>query len=411
MGLDIVELVLTLAGELGVEIPGAAARRMRTPRDVIEWLVAAQERGRLFQSPPRRPGWFVTNHMHWPDPAAIPPVLTREAIAESVRRIVIEQPGIRPEDYREGRAGEGRLQRGSQQLAKARRHGATPEADIEATPAPSADLADSPVPGPGPPADGTARPGPTRPGALNVRRRGASGGAEGSAVPAGRSPVDRADAFHLIRPDMNDLRPPSLLCLAAAAALFWTGCTSGVKNPSGVPVTVMKPDEQGFVAGTGIESQDLVAVTDKMARSVLNTAEIRNFAGGPPRVALLPVNNETRFAINKDIFLTRVRVQLNSKANGQVRFLAREALADLEKERQMKREGSLTSTTDPNVQEFKGANFFLTGKLSGLTTKTKAGTSDYILYSFQLIDARTSDILWEDSVEVKKQGLEDAAYR
>ena len=210
---------------------------------------------------------------------------------------------------------------------------------------------------------------------------------------------------------MNDLRPLSLLSLAAAAALFGTGCASGVKNPSGVPVTVMKPDEQGFVAGTGIESQDLVAVTDKMARSVLNTAEIKNFAGGPPRVALLPVNNETRFAINKDIFLTRIRVQLNSKANGQVRFLAREALADLEKERQLKREGSLTSTTNPNVQEFKGADFFLTGKLSGLTTKAKAGTSDYILYSFQLIDARTSDILWEDSAEVKKQGLEDAAYR
>ena len=45
------------------------------------------------------------------------------------------------------------------------------------------------------------------------------------------------------------------------------GCASGVKNPSGVPVTVLKPDEQGFVAGSGIESQDLVAVTDKMARS------------------------------------------------------------------------------------------------------------------------------------------------
>jgi hypothetical protein len=28
-----------------------------------------------------------------------------------------------------------------------------------------------------------------------------------------------------------------------------------------------------------------------------------------------------------------------------------------------------------------------------------------------LIDARTSDIIWEDSAEIKKQGLEDAAYR
>ena len=42
---------------------------------------------------------------------------------------------------------------------------------------------------------------------------------------------------------------------------------------------------------------------------------------------------------------------------------------------------------------------------------TSAGTSDYVLYSFRLTDARTSRIVWEDSAEVKKQGLEDAAYR
>jgi hypothetical protein len=63
------------------------------------------------------------------------------------------------------------------------------------------------------------------------------------------------------------------------------------------------------------------------------------------------------------------------------------------------------------VQEFKGADYFLTGTLQGLSTRTKEGTSDYVLYSFQLVDVRTSAIVWEDSAEVKKQGLEDAAYR
>jgi hypothetical protein len=46
-----------------------------------------------------------------------------------------------------------------------------------------------------------------------------------------------------------------------------------------------------------------------------------------------------------------------------------------------------------------------------MSTRTTAGTSDYILYDFHLIDARTSAIVWEDSAEIKKQGLEDAAYR
>jgi penicillin-binding protein activator len=200
------------------------------------------------------------------------------------------------------------------------------------------------------------------------------------------------------------------LCSVVVAVIL-TGCaTQGVRNPSGVPVTEMKPDERGFVAGTGVESQDLVAVTDKMARSVLNTPEITK-AQGIPRVVLLPVNNETRFPINKDIFLTRIRTQLNSKAMNKVRFLARDQMAALERERDLKQSGAVTSNSDPNVVEFKGADFFLTGKLQGLTTRTSKGTSDYILYSFQLIDARTSDIIWEDSAEIKKQGLEDAAYR
>lgn len=205
------------------------------------------------------------------------------------------------------------------------------------------------------------------------------------------------------------LRSLAIAAATAAAALVG-GCASGVQNPSGVPVTRLNADEQGFVAGTGVESQDLVAVTDKMARSILAIPEILK-AQGLPRVVLLPVENQTRFAFNKDIFLDRIRVQLNSKAQGKVRFLARDRMEALEKEREMKRAGQLTSSSDPVVQEFKGADFFLTGKLSGMTTKARAGTSDYILYTFQLIDPRTSDIIWEDSAEIKKQGTEDAAYR
>ena len=209
---------------------------------------------------------------------------------------------------------------------------------------------------------------------------------------------------------MSILKYRSSLAALAIAGLV-SGCaSSGVKNPSGVPVTQMRPDEQGFVAGTGVESQDLVAVTDKMSRSILGVQQIVN-AQGVPRIVLDPVINNTRFPINKDIFLDRIRAQLNGKSQGKVMFLARDRMAALEHERQLKQSGQVTANSDPNVVEFKGADFFLTGKLDGLTTRTGSGTSDYVLYSFQLIDARTSDIIWEDSAEIKKQGLEDAAYR
>ena len=39
-----------------------------------------------------------------------------------------------------------------------------------------------------------------------------------------------------------------LLAVPAAGGLFLAGCTTteGVKNPSGVPVTEMRPDERGL---------------------------------------------------------------------------------------------------------------------------------------------------------------------
>lgn len=207
---------------------------------------------------------------------------------------------------------------------------------------------------------------------------------------------------------------PRLLLVSTCAlgAAFLAGCetTGGVHNPDGVPVTEMRPDERGFVAGTGVESQDLVAVTDKMVRGILGIPEVAN-AKVTPRVVLEPVVNETRFPINKDIFLTRIRSNLNEHAAGRVRFLDREMMKTLERERELKMSGQVTASADPNVVEFRGADYFLTGKLQGLTTRTSQGVSDYVLYSFRLTDARTSEIVWESSAEIKKQGLEDAAYR
>jgi penicillin-binding protein activator len=207
--------------------------------------------------------------------------------------------------------------------------------------------------------------------------------------------------------NLNSLIP---LSLALVVGLL-TGCaSSGVKNPSGVPVTEMRADEKGFVGGTGIESQDVVAVADKMARGIMGLPQI-NSARGVPRIVLLPVKNETRFAINKEIFLKEIRTLLNERAAGKVMFLARDRMAELERERDLKQSGQVTSSTDVSVNQFKGADYMLTGELTGLTTRMSAGTSDYILYSFQLLDPNTSDIIWESSHRIKKQGLEDAAYR
>ena len=203
--------------------------------------------------------------------------------------------------------------------------------------------------------------------------------------------------------------PGRRLSSTASLTLLVVALAGGCGTP-GRDVTNLRPDEAGYVQGLGVESQDLVAVTDKMARALLGLSELTN-STATPRIFTDRVLNETRFKINTDIFLTRIRGELNSKCAGKMRFLARDRMAALQEEREKKRRGEVTSSSDPYAQEFKGGDYLLTGKLQGLNSKTSKGTSDYVLYSFQLIDARTTEIVWEGAHEMKKQGKEDAAYQ
>ena len=99
-----------------------------------------------------------------------------------------------------------------------------------------------------------------------------------------------------------------------AWSLIFGGCSGpGPGNRPGRPVTRISPSRPGEVAGLGIESQDLQEVADKMLRSILDTPVIAG-AEKPPTVVLLPVENNTRFPINKDIFLSLIKARLNRYA-------------------------------------------------------------------------------------------------
>jgi len=189
-----------------------------------------------------------------------------------------------------------------------------------------------------------------------------------------------------------------------------TGCNTNVNSTHGPSVTELRPGERGFVAGLGIESQDLVTISEKIARGILGAEPIAN-AEGKPVVVLEPINNDTRFPIDKDIFLTRIRVALSKNATGKISFVAREHMDKLEKERDLKISGQVTGGEKITGNKFKGADFILTGTFKAISSRGASGASDYVLYTFQLIDPDTSDIVWEDFHEIKKQGKDDVTYR
>ena len=167
------------------------------------------------------------------------------------------------------------------------------------------------------------------------------------------------------------------------------------------------PDADDSLGGTGIDSADVRAIADKMAGRILTTPQISR-ATSAPTIALDPVRNGTRFVIDTDILLVRLRGELNQHASGRVKFLARERLPSIQKERSAKRDGVFSASSE---KQLLGADFLLTGELLSISKARDSKRSDYILYSFQLIDAEDSTIVWEGQHEVKKVGKRGTTYR
>jgi penicillin-binding protein activator len=198
-----------------------------------------------------------------------------------------------------------------------------------------------------------------------------------------------------------------LVSVFVATLLFLTSCATDRSETARGPVYV-DPTAQGTIAGMGIESQDLITTTDKMIRKILETPELQVIKTNAPVIGLLPVENRTRFAIDKEIFLTRMKALLNEKGKGQVRFVARDRIDAIKDEKELKSKGEVTSGSR---RKMLGVDYFLTGELSSLSTATSRGKSDYMLFTFRLIDAETSQEIWESFHELKKEGTEDAIYR
>ena len=195
--------------------------------------------------------------------------------------------------------------------------------------------------------------------------------------------------------------PTRTLLSACLIALFLAtvGCSPLSKR--------VDPDADDSLGGTGIDSGDVRAIADKMGAKILSTPEIAR-ATSAPTIVLEPVRNGTRFHIDTDILLVKLRGHLLENANGRVRFLARDRLDAIEKERAAKRDGVFTASAE---KALKGADFFLTGDLRSISKARDSKRSDYIIYSFQLIDAEDSTIIWEGQHEVKKEGKRGTTYR
>jgi PBP1b-binding outer membrane lipoprotein LpoB len=183
-----------------------------------------------------------------------------------------------------------------------------------------------------------------------------------------------------------------------------TGCAISTAQGK---TKILDPGVDDNLGGTGTESGDVRAMAERMAREIVSISWPT--PGVVPRISVLPLDNQTRFRIDPKLLQNKLTKDLVNFANGRVIFLARDSEMAVMSERTKKRAGIYEQ--GKSAKAMAGADYFLKGEMRSLSKASREGVSDYLLYSFSLIDAETGGILWMGDYETKKQGSTGVIYQ
>lgn len=203
---------------------------------------------------------------------------------------------------------------------------------------------------------------------------------------------------------------------APAALLALAGCaTPNLDNSPGRRVVYQDVATTSTrVAGVGVESQDVVSMTDRMVRDILSNPQIAGRAAAP-RIIIDSeyFSNDSSSRINKNMITDRLRIELNRAAQGRLVFVARHYGDMVAREREAKRAGEHDAGTIRTTRARAGGDFRLGGRITSLDANSAAsGTlSRYHQISFELVDLEYETIAWSGMFEFKKEAQDDVLYR
>lgn len=187
-----------------------------------------------------------------------------------------------------------------------------------------------------------------------------------------------------------------------------------IDNVAGRSTTYIDPGSRGSVSGVGVESQDILSMTDKMMRSIITSGILEGKAKAP-RIIMDSkyFENQSSQALNKNLIVDKLRTGLIRSARGRVMFLARQSIGMIEKERQLKRQGTVDQGTIGLTKATGGADYRMTGSIKSLDAIDRnTGTIQrYTQITFELIDLEYGAIVWSDEFEFSKFAQDDAIYR
>lgn len=118
--------------------------------------------------------------------------------------------------------------------------------------------------------------------------------------------------------------------LIPTCVLLLVGCATPPEDESS-KTTILDPDQEDRIGGSFLESSDIRTIAQQMTAAILSTPEVSSNAD-VSRIALSPVRNNTRFLIDSDIFLRRLRIELNRVSQGRVRFFMQDNAQEVRRE-------------------------------------------------------------------------------
>ena len=215
------------------------------------------------------------------------------------------------------------------------------------------------------------------------------------------------------------IRSPLVILLILIGSNFFlaacqTTATIPVNNAPGAATTYLDPGTRGPVSGIGVESQDIISMTDRMMRDML-AAPVLTTRPAPPRVIIDAeyFYNESSSRLNKNSITDRLRVNLNRVAQGRMVFVARHLADMVATERALKRGGQVDTGTTSPAKAPQGGDFRLGGRITSLDSRspTTGQMSRYNQITFEMINLETDEIVWSGIYEFLKTAQDDVIYR
>lgn len=198
----------------------------------------------------------------------------------------------------------------------------------------------------------------------------------------------------------------TLIVILATCVLTLGACNTPPQN-RGTSGTRMDPtsDAHSELGGNALRSADLITATDRMAQDIGQRLDITN-RQSPPKIFVGKIENKTSgLNQNYQIFLARLRAQLNSSGTRfGLHFIREREFVETQRDREYGGKDPDATATAYQSQ----ADYVLTCEVYDLPS----GGTNYYLLDYQLVQLRDAAsgpdvgpgaIVWENSYEVKYQ--------